>query len=340
MPDLYSTNTLTGIVRSLQMPPSFLIDTFFRGVQTEQSEEIHFDVEADTMGLAPFVSPVVEGQIMSDQGFVTKTFKPAYVKPKHPITPDTVLKRTIGEPITGNLSPADREAMKVVSLLKKQRDMIDRRLEWMASSVIRTGAVTVVGDKYPTSSVDFGRDAALTFTLAGGSKWSDAGISPLDNLATWNQLVITKSGSAAANVVFTVDTWNVFRKNAEVINRINIQRALTQNPSLSQDALFTSGGQYMGTIDGFNIWVYQGWYKDDSGNVTPFLPAGTVLMVGDIMGYRAFGAILDGDSNYQAVEYFSKSWKEEDPARRFVMTQSAPLIVPYRPNASLCATVL
>jgi hypothetical protein len=57
-----------------------------------------------------------------------------------------------------------------------------------------------------------------------------------------------------------------------------------------------------------------------------------------MQGVKAFGAIQDHES-LEAVPYFSKSWLEEDPSRRMVMTQSAPLLVPYRPNASLCATV-
>ena len=40
------------------------------------------------------------------------------------------------------------------------------------------------------------------------------------------------------------------------------------------------------------------------------------------------------------MPYFSKSWVEEDPAVRYLMLQSAPLVVPYRVNASLCAKVL
>src|SRR3972149_6549157 len=99
--DLFSTNVMTGVVNSLQTPPSFLLDTFFPAIQTEQSEEIHFDVETDVMGLAPFVSPVVEGKVMSDVGFTTKTFKPAYVKPKNVWDNSRPLKRYKGEQIGG-----------------------------------------------------------------------------------------------------------------------------------------------------------------------------------------------------------------------------------------------
>src|SRR3990167_6548 len=109
--DLFSTNVMTGVVNSLQAPPSFLVDRFFPAIQTEQPEEIHFDVENDVMGLAPFVSPVVEGRVMSDVGFTTKTFKPAYVKPKNVWDNSRPLKRYKGEQIGGRLGPTDRQRL-------------------------------------------------------------------------------------------------------------------------------------------------------------------------------------------------------------------------------------
>ena len=110
-------------------------------------------------------------------------------------------------------------------------------------------------------------------------------------------------------------------------------------PPLNLGAQITEGGVFIG--DGFNIFVYSGWYIDDSGTEQPILPNGTVLMGSkQIMGYRAFGAIRDEQAGFQAVSYFVKSWVQEDPAVRYIMMQSAPLVVPYRVNASFCATVL
>ncbi|HHN72503.1 MAG TPA: major capsid protein, partial [Thermopetrobacter sp.] len=80
MADLFSTDVLIRVVRDLKAPPQFLLDRFFPIVQTEESEEIHFDVENRTRRIAPFVSPVVAGKVVASEGFETKTFKPAYIK--------------------------------------------------------------------------------------------------------------------------------------------------------------------------------------------------------------------------------------------------------------------
>ncbi len=60
---------------------------------------------------------------------------------------------------------------------------------------------------------------------------------------------------------------------------------------------------------------------------------------GGIEGTQMFGAILDPMNDYGAARYFAKNWIDQDPAGEFVMTQSAPILVPKRVNATLAATV-
>lgn len=339
MPTLFSTDVLTRVVNSLQIGSTSLANSFFPSTQTEDSEEIHFDVEDDVMGLAPFVSPVVEGKIVQEQGFTTKSFKPAYIKMKTPFQATTAQKRYKGEPITGNLAPEQRMERRVLDMLNNHRKQVLNRLEWMASTILRTGAVTISGDLYPTTAVSFGRDAALTIVLTSGNKWGDSGVKVLDSLQDWADLVSQKSGSHPSDVVMEIGAWKKFRIDADVVNRLNIQRRLSDTPTMGQQAIKQTGLTLVGTIDNFNIWLYEGFYKDSSGTLQRHLPSGTVVMVGDLMGYQAFGAIQDHEV-LRAVPYFTKSWMEQDPSARVVMTQSAPLLVPYRPNASLCATVL
>jgi hypothetical protein len=337
--DLFTTNILTGVVQSLVKPAPFLLKRFFPIEQTEQTEEIHFDVMAKTRRVSPFVSPVVAGRIVTSEGRTTKTFSPAYVKDKRVFDPNRPMKRAAGEPIGGRLGPMDRIRLLLASELLDQVEMVDRRLEIMAAEALRLAQVTVTGEDYPTVVVDYGRDAELTLTLTGGDRWGESGIKPLDDLQDWSQLVLQKSGAMPMDVVMTVDVWKKFRDDADVKARLDIRR-VTDN-AMRLDAQAQEGGVYMGTLDGFNIFAYSGWYVDDAGDEQPILPAGTVLLGGtQIEGVRAFGAIRDEEAGYQALPYYPKSWVEKDPSVRYLLMQSAPLTVPSRPNASLSATVL
>jgi len=341
MADLFSTDVLSAVVASLYVAPQFLVQRFFPNIQTETSEEIHFDTLAGKRRLAPFVSPLVEGQIVQSQGWVTSTFKPAYIKDKRVFDMNRPLKRSPGEQIGGSLNPMERLRALIAQDMTDQLDMLNRRMEVMAGEVLTTGKSTIAGDKYPTVVVDFGRAAGNT--IVAGTLWSDAAnANPLADLETWSMSLLQSTGAALRDVIMTTDVWTVFSANAKVTARLNLFRTLAQPPTLGAESPLNEGGTYMGTIDGFNIWVYSAWYVDPAdGLEKPILPAGTVILTGpQLEGVRAYGAIRDEAAGLQAMPYFVKSWTEEDPSVRYVMMQSAPLVVPYRPNASFKARVL
>jgi hypothetical protein len=342
--DIFNTHVLSKVVEKLERPSSFLLDVFFGQEQTEESEEIHFDIDKSKPRLTPFVSPLVAGKVVDDEGFTTKSFKPAYAKDKRRFDPSRPLKRSIGERIGGTLSPQQRLEANVNRTLIKQLENLTRREEVMASEALRTGKVTVSGDNYPTVVVDFQRDAALSVALAGSNRWGETGVSALDNLEDWVGLIQEKSGAVGRTVVMDALAWRVFKSDPKVEKLLDIRRiADTTNLTLGPIA-FGQGNElarYVGTIGDLDFWVYNDRYVDDNDVVQKLLPDYTVLVgsTSQLEGTRCYGAIQDEKAGYRAQRFFSKSWLEEDPAVRWLLLQSAPLIVPYRPNASFCATV-
>lgn len=346
--DIFETAVLARVVESLNRPQSFLLDAFFPQVQTEVSEEIHFDVDSSRPTLAPFVSPLKAGRVAVEDGFVTKSFRPAYVKDKRRFNPNDPMKRQIGEAIGGTLSPAQRREFALKQSLARMLDRLTRRKEWMASSVLRTGAVTVVGDDYPSRVVDFGRHEDLTETLTGGDRWGETGVSPYDDVQAWIGEVQTHGGGAVTKVVMDPKAWALFWADATVQKLLDLRRPA------GTDGLYnglvargqTDAGSapkfemYHGNIGSVEFWSYSQPYTDDAGSTANFMPDHTVILSGPALeGVRAYAAILDEAAGYQALEYFVKSWLENDPAVRWLLLQCAPLMVPYRPNASSCRTV-
>ncbi|KKM68257.1 hypothetical protein LCGC14_1462700 [marine sediment metagenome] len=340
MPDLFSTDVLNGIVRNLKVPRTGILDRYFPEVQTEDSEEIHFDRETGKRRISPFVSPLVEGQIVEEEGFQTDSFKPAYIKDKRPFDANRPFKRVIGEQLGGSLSPAARMEQIVAGTLRDQLNMLTRRFEWMAVKTLVDGKITIVGDKYPSKLVDFNRAAALDpADLTGTARWSESGSAPLDDLQTWSDLVAKEEGVAPVDVVLAVDVWKNFRSHADVKDRLDTRRGVGGGP-LDLGAQLGEGMTFRGTIDGFNIFTYSGWYVDPADDTEKkMFPDGGVLMVGPVEGVRAYGAIRDHDTLI-AMPWFVKSWLEDDPSVRFILLQSAPLMVPYRINATLAIDVL
>lgn len=70
------------------------------------------------------------------------------------------------------------------------------------------------------------------------------------------------------------------------------------------------------------------------------LTDGMIVMCGpDMMGTRAFGQILDPAFNYSALPFAPKTWVEQDPAQRYILMQSSPIVIPARVNACFAASV-
>jgi len=340
MADLFSTDVLTGVVQYLVGNPQFLLDRYFGRVQAEASEQIHFDVIQGKRRVSPFVSPLVEGQMVASPGFVTNTFAPAYIKDKRVFDMNRPLKRMPGEQFGGTMSADARLRAMIANDMADKLEMLRRRLEVMCGEVLCTGKSTISGDKYPTTVVDFMRASNQTFTA--NPLWSAATPPILNNLHDWAAMVMASSGVFPRDVIMAADVWKVFRNDPGLQQHMDMFRSMTQDPSIMPQGLATEGGVLMGQIDGFNIWVYSGWYVDPTDGVEkPIIPAGTVLLVSPaVEGVQAYGAIRDEEAGLQPLPYYVKSWTQNDPSVRFLMLQSAPIMVPYRPNASLAAKVL
>lgn len=340
MVDLYSSAVLNRVVQDLKSVAvdPFLLNTFFGEVSVSTSEEIYFDVLSGKPRLAPFVSPLVEGQIVESLGYTTSSFKPAYVKDKRVFEDGKPVRRLPGQAIVGPIDPMDVRRINLATESLDQLAMLNRRLEWMAAKIMLTGSVTITGEKYPTTVVNFGRDAALTVVNTGTALWTDAGSDPIADLENDATLIRTKSGANAIDVIMAQNVFGVFRAHSKVQALVKQDSGFSRRTDLDLGPnSMRAGATYMGTFGAFNIWVYSDSFVDETGTVGQYIPDNYLVMAatGQVEGVRHFGAIKDESAGFQATDYFQKSWVMPDPAVRFLMLQSAPLVVPYRVNATL-----
>lgn len=347
-----ATAVLTRVINVLDEPSSFLLDGFFPTIQTEPgSEEIHFDLDKERPRLTPFVHPTVEGIVVEDEGYDTKSFRPAYAKDKRRLRPQEVMRRSLGEPIAGTLSPSQRRDRAIARSLVNQRRNLARREEVMAAEAMRLGEVTVSGEKYPTVVVSFQRHESLTIVLTGASRWSDPNVDPLSDIEDWAGEIQALSGAVAKEVIMAPDVWKVFRAKQSVKDLLDTRRGSEATMELGPQSRGQGNAKarLAGFVGDFRIWVYQETYVDDAGATQSLMPAGQVILAamgepgdgdGGLEGARCYGAILDEEAGFEAERLFAKTWLEKDPAVRWILAQAAPLPVPYRANAGLGATVL
>jgi hypothetical protein len=209
--------------------------------------------------------------------------------------------------------------------------------------VLVNGSATISGEGYPTKVVNFGRRAGNRKVLAGAAKWVKGADFMIQNIEDWGQEVMDNTGIAPNTVVLTTDAWALLKTDPNFKALIDTKvrelapAAIENGPTVKPRA----GPRKVGYMGDYTIYTYSGSYTDpEDGAVKKILPANTVLVGSSgIDGVRHFGAIRDLEAGIQARQYFVKSWIVPDPSRRFLLMQSAPLLVPYRPNAALAATV-
>lgn len=347
--DIYDTNVLIQTVPNLKTSQNFLLDLFFPNIVTSDTEFVSIDVDVGRRRMAPFVSPLVKGKTVESRRVQTNVFKPAYVKPLTAPDLRRPIRRQIGERIGGEFTAAERAMLNLQFEIADHIDMINRRMEWMASSALTTGSVTVKGEGFETVVIDFGRSPSLSVALTGADKWpteiaiGQTNNKPTQDIEEWQTRVLKESGGVVTDLVFTNSSWKAFRLDTTIKDSAITFPALSPfGNQIDAGSRILKGGVYKGRWGQFDLWLYNDWFIDPFDNIEyPMITDGMVIMSGaDLMGTRAFAAILDEDFNYGEMAYAPKTWVEKNPSQRFVMTQSSPLVIPSRVNSSFCAKVV
>lgn len=347
--NIFDTATLVGVVPNLMTSQNWLLDRYYPNIVTSDTEYVSIDVDVGLRRMAPFCSPLVEGKMVESRRYQTNTFKPAYIKDKRVPDLRKPIRRQIGERIGGEYTAAEREQLNMMYEMEDQIDNLNRRQEWMAASALVNGTVTIEGEGFETTVIDFGRDSELTVTLSGSDKWptsvaaGQTNTKPTDDIEEWQTRILQKSGSVPTDLVFTNKSWRAFRLDTTIKdNAITFPALSPFGNQVNAGAQIQKGAVYKGRWGNFDLWLYNDWFINPLNNQEePMIPDGAVVMTGaELMGTRAYGVILDPAFNYGPMAYAPKTWLQEDPAQRLLMMQSAPIVIPSRVNAALSAMVV
>lgn len=338
---IYDTHELLGVYEQLEPVSSYWLDLCFPTTVTSDNEYIDFEKITNTRKLAPLVTPSSQGRPIGSGGTNVTRFKPAYVKPKDPVDLNRMIKRGPGEMLNSRqLTPQQRYNAAIAAIGKDHRDAILRRCEWLAAEAIINGQVTLVDADYPETTISFGRANNHTITKTGGDVWTTS-YDIIGDLNTWIARVSRAPfGGVVDRLTLGADAAAVFLKNTGVKEQLDTTLRGSQ-ANLNTGVRNGAEVQYLGNIGFLPVYMYSAYYESAVGTAVNYMDPKAVVLTGpNVQGVRAFGAIMDADAQLQALPMFPKMWKQPDPSATFVMTQSAPLMVPVNPNNTLKAKVL
>lgn len=342
---IYTTRQLLGAYydKEVTTPPSnYWLSLCFPNQINFDTEYVDFTRLTSQRKLAPLVVPTTQGKPIYSAAEERVQIKPAYVKPKDAVSASRVIKKLagFGELHQGsNMSPGQRYNLLVADILQQHRTAIERRWEWLAAEAILNGSVTLVDDAYPSTLVDFKRAAGHTITLGSGLQWGDSGVSIIGNIEAWRTTMRrAKYGGPANRITVGAEAWELMRQDDEIREMLKLDGFRMNNNGLDLNLGMREGldVEYVGRLSGtLDVYVYSDYYENAAGTVVPFMDPRDIVLTGpNVQGIRCFGAIQDVGANFQALPVFPKMWPEQDPSATFIMTQSAPLMVPVNPNAT------
>lgn len=335
---LFQTRRMLRMLEQMKPPRTFLLDTFFPAVETSSSEHVDIDIMKGKRRLAPFVNPRHAGKVVERIGFTTRSYKPPYIKPKMEFNPANLPDRQPGTTVYDEAGSAmDRAATCLARDLREMQEMTTRREEWMASQALNGGVITVTGEGI-SDTIDFQMAANHKVTLTSTDKWTDAASNPLADFRAWQRRCAQDSGVLPNVAVLGSDVVDAFLANDEVKDQLDTRRADIGMVDVRQ---LPNGVTYLGSLfgGGLDIFGYDEWYISDADGLEyPMVPANKVFLGStNARTARHYGMIRDLKNGDARVRWFPKSWEEEDPSARWVMLQSAPLVVPHQIDAFLMA---
>jgi hypothetical protein len=337
--DAYKTRDMLKVLEQTHEPGDFLLSTFVSEVEVHDTDTVDIDIVRHGKKMAPFVSPVREGMIVTHQGFETRTIKIPYTKMKSPITAQHALSRRPGMTVYNGQtakSMADEIAGKKITELDQ---MIFRLEEKMAAEALQTGKVVVSGEGIGYE-IDFGMKATHLPTLLTTAIWDESTAEIQSDLKGWADLVYRDSGLNATDCIMGATAASTFLNSSDIgtaLDRRRIDRGEILVERLPKGVIYYGFDRE----SGLNIWGYnEQWYDEANAVMKPLIDDKKVVVLSRGMRFtRHYGAIQNVEVDFMGPRYPS-SWVTKDPSALWVMLESAPLLALHQPDAVVCATVL
>ncbi len=346
---IYDPRTMGKLVERMPRVHTFIKDTFFRNVETFDTQKIDVDFKKGNRALAPFVHKKIGGVTVDNLGYETNTYEPPLVAPNKITTVDDILKRSPGESLYNGKSPNQRAVEKMQRDFTELDEMITRREEWMCCQALFTGKIPILDKdgKELQAEIDF--KFSNKATLKDAEKWNKTQGGKIKQLKAWRKQV-QKTGFVNCNVcLMGADALEAFLSDEEVQSVLDVRRF---EVAVIAPKELPNGATYVGTIHelGMDIYTYNEWYLDnwtnkDKPEDKPLLPANVVALLSTEANYSMYYgavAIVDEAGKTIAVAEGSRipeQWVERRPARRFLQLSAAPLCVPHEVDSWYIAEV-
>ena len=350
--DLTKTHTLLAAYEALPPVPSFLKDRYFpTNAMTDifNTDDVLVDYKDGSRRAAPVVLPTVGGKVMTRDAFTTDRFTPPLIAPQRTLSIDDLKKRGFGEAVFSGVSPAERKVLMTMRDLRELDEATTRREEIMAAETLINSKCVLQqwnGTDYTTAdpvTIQFytGGTNPYQYTPAKGWDTTDGAI--LQDLQQMI-LMLTQKGLAAEELVVAGDVADAIINNPTMQKLLDINR---MNLGGIAPLELPEGAAHIGTLNVFGKMIkiisYVETYENDEGTITPYIPAGTVILTAPGAGRGLYGAVTqlewDGEFYSYPGRRVPKYLPNPTTNVRSLTLSSCPILIPKNKGAWISAKV-
>jgi hypothetical protein len=325
----FERQTLTGVINKRPHKPGLFKELFFkkdRETLDTTTAEIHTVIGGKK--LIPFVTDIEGGTLVDGTTREAQTVKTPRLRPKQVFSAAKLLETVKpGEPCQVKAGVTDdRVEAAIARDLQEVKDRCEITTEYMAASALCGGKIQASQDNI-AFEIDFRMPATHIIVLGGGAQWGDAGVSILEGMQTWADLVLDSCGLTVDAMVCGINAHKLFRADAEVKAELDNRRI---DLGLYSPMV---GKAYQGHVQGVDIFRYGGTYQDEAGNLVKMMDPNYVLLG---CTYAENGIVHGRPTDLECdgpTEYFTKSKIVEDPSQIEFINETRPLPWNKQPDA-------
>ena len=238
--------TMNKLISKLDPNPNLFFANMFTSTRYP-SDAIKWDIEYGSAGLTPFVAPGSVAPKIGLDGHGEGNAKAAYMK--EAIHFDEVFLNNIREPGTyETYQTAERHLAKG---LRKLRNRMDRRQEWMMAHAVLNGGFSYEQKGGTKIAVSYGIPETHHITLAGNYKW-DTGHADMDvigDVLAGAQVLKDDAGVIADYALLNSSLLNLLVADTVI-------QALLKKSAFGNGDLFANPEQVLGSLLGIKLKTY------------------------------------------------------------------------------------
>lgn len=348
--DLTKTHTLLAAYEAIPQVPSFLKDRYFStNAMTDvfNTDDVLVDYKDGSKKAAPFVVPTIGGKIIDRNAFTTDRYTPPLIAPQRTLSIDDLKKRGFGEAIFNSVAPADREALITLRDLRELDEMTTRREEIMAAETLINSKCVMKqwngSDFNTTETIQFYTGGSNPYQYTPAKGWDTSEGVILQDLQQMI-LMLTQKGLPAEELIVSGDVADAIINNATIQKLLDVNR---MNLGGIAPLELPEGAAHIGTLNVFGkmikIIAYVETYEDDEGTVTPYIPAGTIILTAPGAGRGLYGAVTQLEYDGEFYSYPGRRVPKylPDPKTnvRTMTLSSCPILIPKNKGAWISAKV-